>query len=58
VRAKLIADIGSDKRPALPSGMHPALKSIVECRWKADPTQRPTMAEICGIVGSHLARVE
>jgi hypothetical protein len=30
-----------------PMGMHPVLKSIVEGGWKADPEERPTMAEIC-----------
>jgi serine/threonine protein kinase len=43
---KLMTDIGSDRRPALPSGMHPVLKSIVERGWKADPVERPKMAEI------------
>jgi hypothetical protein len=43
---KLLMDIGSDNRPALPSGMHSVLKSIVERGWKADPEERPTMAEI------------
>jgi hypothetical protein len=44
---ELMTDIQLDKRPALPSGMHPVLRSIVERGWKADPDERPTMAEIC-----------
>jgi serine/threonine protein kinase len=60
---KLMADIQSDRRSALPSGTHPVLKSderlalprgippvlksLVERGWKADPEERPTMAEIC-----------
>jgi serine/threonine protein kinase len=51
---KLVMDIQSDRRPALPSGMHPVLKSIVERGWKADPAERPTMAEIC----TELSKVE
>jgi septal ring factor EnvC (AmiA/AmiB activator) len=34
--------------------MHPVLKSIVEQGWKADPSKRPTMAEIC----AELSRVD
>jgi hypothetical protein len=44
---ELITGIQSDKRPALSSGTHPVLKSIVKLGWEADPAKRPTMAEIC-----------
>jgi hypothetical protein len=44
---KLAADIQSDKRRALPSGIHPVLTSIVGRGWQANPAKRPTMAEIC-----------
>jgi cell division protein FtsB len=40
----LVKRIESDEGPM---GMHPVLKSIVERGWKADPEERPTMAEIC-----------
>jgi hypothetical protein len=39
-------ELMTGKRPALPSGMHPVQKPIVERGWKADPAKRPTTAEI------------
>jgi hypothetical protein len=42
-----------DVRPPNPASVHPALKSVIERGWRADPAQRPTLAEITREQAAH-----
>jgi cell division protein FtsB len=44
--------IASGKKPHVSSKLNPALKQVIERGWALDPKQRPTMAEVCGILAA------